>query len=160
MAIRNIVQGDDPLLRKKSRDVTDYNKRLHQLLDDMYETMQKAEGVGLAAVQVGALRRVIVVDVGDGKYEIVNPVITFRSEEEECAQEGCLSFPGEYGAVPRPAKVSIEGFDRHGAPVSYTGEGYLARAFCHEVDHLDGIVFHDREVEMPEGEDADGDIDE
>lgn len=150
MAIRQIIKDGDPTLRKVSREVTDFDDRLHQLLDDMYDTMQAANGVGLAAVQVGILRRVVVIDIGAGKYELINPVIVESSEETECASEGCLSYPGEYLPVPRPIKVRIEAKNRDGEAVSYTGEGLLARAFCHETDHLDGIVFRDLAIEEPE----------
>lgn len=149
MALRNIVKGDDPILRKKSRVVTDFNERLHTLLDDMKETMEEADGVGLAAVQVGVLRRAVIVDVGEGLIELINPVVTEISDEEECTLEGCLSFPGESAYVYRPVTATVEAQDRYGNPITYTGEGLLARAFCHETDHLDGKVFHDFAVEPP-----------
>lgn len=158
MALRNIVQGTDPILKKKSRPVTVFDKRLHILLDDMAETMRNANGVGLAAVQVGVLRRVVTVDVGEGVIELVNPVIAGQSEETVTAPEGCLSYPGEAGIVERPAHVTVEALDRNGDPVKFTGEELLARAFCHEIDHLDGVVFKDRATEVYEddGEEEDG----
>lgn len=140
MALRNIVIKGDPVLFKKSRTVEKFDDRLITLLDDMKDTMQHAEGVGLAAVQVGILKRVVVIDVGDGLLELVNPVIT-KSEGEQRESEGCLSFPGEYGITLRPAKVQVKAQDRYGKWHVYTGEGLKARAFCHEIDHLDGIVF-------------------
>lgn len=148
MALRRIVGGDDPILRKKSRDVTVFDRRLHQLLDDMAETMQRACGVGLAAVQVGVLRRVIVIDMGEGVIELVNPVIIDRSEETEGLYEGCLSFPGESGFVERPKSVTVQAQDRHGNLFVKTGEGLLARAFCHEIDHIHGILYKDLATEI------------
>jgi len=153
MALRNIVKGSDPLLRKKSRPVTVFDTRLHTLLDDMVQTLHNVGGAGLAAVQVGALRRVFIVDVGEGVTELINPVITSRSAETESASEGCLSFPGEYGMVERPLKVTAQAQDRFGDPITVTGEGLLARAICHEYDHLEGIVYKDLATEMFEEED-------
>lgn len=150
MATRTIITGGDESLRKKSREVTVFDQRLHTLLEDMAETMHQANGVGLAAVQVGVLRRVVVVDVGEGVIELVNPVITQRSNEEVCTIEGCLSFPGEAGMVPRPKWVTVQAQDRNGDLMTITGEEMLARAFCHELDHLDGVVFHDRAERMLE----------
>lgn len=140
MAFRNIVKKEDPILYKKSRVVEKFDDRLAMLLDDMKETMERAEGVGLAAVQVGVLKRVIVINVGDGLLELVNPEIT-KTEGEQRESEGCLSFPGEYGVTLRPAKVQVKAQDRNGKWHIYTGEGLKARAFCHEIDHLDGVVF-------------------
>lgn len=140
MAFRNIVKKEDPILYKKSRVVEKFDDRLAMLLDDMKETMERAEGVGLAAVQVGVLKRVIVINVGDGLLELVNPEIT-KTEGEQRETEGCLSFPGEYGVTLRPAKVQVKAQDRNGKWHIYTGEGLKARAFCHEIDHLDGVVF-------------------
>ncbi len=140
MALRNIVKKGDPILFKKSRVVEKFDTRLCILLDDMAETMRQAEGVGLAAVQVGVLKRVVVIDVGDGLMELINPEIT-KAEGEQRESEGCLSFPGEYGVTLRPAKVQVKAQDRNGKWHIYTGEGLKARAFCHEIDHLDGVVF-------------------
>ncbi len=142
MAIRNIVTEGEPVLRKVCRPVTEFNERLWTLLDDMTETMHKAPGVGLAAPQVGVLRRVIVMDVGDGVIEAVNPEITERSGEQT-GEEGCLSFPNKWGTVTRPYKVRMKAQDRHGKWFYLTGEDLLARCMCHEIDHLNGVVFLD-----------------
>lgn len=155
MALRNIIKDSDETLRKKSRQVTVFDARLHQLLDDMAETMTEANGVGLAAVQVGVLRRVVTIDVGEGLIELINPVITEASEEMICIAEGCLSYPGESGMVPRPKRATVEAQDRNGDPITITGEDLLARAFCHELDHLDGIVFWDRVVDVEDDDDTD-----
>lgn len=150
MALRNIVIDGDPILLKKSRVVEKFDDRLHMLIDDMIETMRDAEGVGLAAVQVGVLRRVIVIEIDDKLYEVVNPEITFASDDIECSPEGCLSFPGESAVVPRPYRVTVKGQDRHGNDIELEGEGFLAKAFCHEIDHLNGIVFLDKALEGEE----------
>lgn len=155
MALRNILKFGDPTLRKKSRDVTVFDKRLHQLLEDMADTMHEANGVGLAAVQVGVLRRVVTIDVGEGVIELINPVVKDTSEETIIRSEGCLSFPGQWGLVERPAKVTVEAQDRHGNPITVTGEEMLARALCHETDHTNGIVFIDLASEMLEDDDDD-----
>ncbi len=151
MALRKIVTGEDPVLRKTSRTVENFDEKLGVLLDDMAETMYKAEGVGLAAVQVGILKRVVTIDVGDGLIELANPDITESSGTQEDS-EGCLSFPNEFGIVERPNQVTVKAFDRSGKPVEYHGTGLLARAFCHEIDHLDGVVFKDKVKEMLEPE--------
>lgn len=151
MAIRQMVYEGDELLRKTSREVTVFDQKLWTLLDDMAETMAKEQGVGLAGVQVGILRRVVVIDVGEGRIELVNPVIV-RSSGSQMDSEGCLSFPGQYGMVERPDQVTVKAQDRHGKFFEMTGTGLLARAFCHELDHLDGIVFKDRATEMLEPE--------
>ncbi len=147
MALRNILTDDEPSLHKKCRVVTDFNKRLHNLLDDMAETLQHADGVGLAAPQVGVLRRVALVletnvSEEDEPYliELINPVIT-ASEGEQHEPEGCLSVPGEYGIVKRPEWVRVHAQDRYGNEFDVEGSGLTARCFCHELDHLDGIVF-------------------
>lgn len=142
MALRTIIKTGNERLRKKSRPVTEFNERLWTLLDDMYETMQKSEGVGLAAPQVGILRRAVVIDIGEGLVELVNPVITERSGDQY-GSEGCLSIPGEYGMVHRPQKVSVQAQDRKGKTIKLDAEGYLAVAVCHELDHLDGVLFTD-----------------
>ncbi len=149
MAIRNIVKKGDEVLRKTSREVTEINGRIITLLDDMYETMVDDNGVGLAAVQVGILRRVVVIDIGEGKIELINPKI-IKTEGEQREIEGCLSCPGESGYTLRPMKVTVEALNRKGESFTVTGEGLLARAFCHELDHLDGILFTDKAVEMLE----------
>lgn len=145
MAIRNIVRSGDPILAKKSREVEKFDARLWQLLDDMKQTMYNANGVGLAAVQVGTLRRAVVIDCGDGYIELVNPEI-IDSEGEQFAEEGCLSFPGETGVTCRPAVVKVKAQDRNGKWCIYKGEALKARCFCHEIDHLDGIVFKQRVI--------------
>lgn len=142
MAIRNIVKDGDPVLRKISRTVTVFDDRLATLLDDMAETMHAADGVGLAGPQVGVLKRLCVVDVGDGVVELINPVIDL-AEGSQTGAEGCLSCPGLYGVVERPMKVTVHAQDRHGKTFSVTGEELKARAFCHEIDHLNGILFKD-----------------
>ena len=146
MALRNILKEGDERLRKKSRPVTDFNERLWKLLDDMYETM-KDGGVGIAAPQVGVLRRAVVIDVGEGKHELVNPVIVEQSGDQ-CGGEGCLSIPGQYGLVHRPAQLRLKAQDRYGKPFELEAEGYFAVAVCHEVDHLDGILFIDKAERM------------
>lgn len=143
MALRNIVKEGDPILRKTSRSVLNFDERLSTLIDDMLETMYDADGVGLAAPQVGILRRVCVVDIGKDAYELINPVI----ESEEGSQhesEGCLSCPGQSGITERPMKVTVRAQNRKGESFTVTGEGLLARAFCHEIDHLNGILFKDK----------------
>lgn len=146
MALRNILKEGDERLRKKSRPVTDFNERLWTLLDDMYETM-KDGGVGIAAPQVGVLRRAVVINVGEGKHELVNPVIVEQSGDQ-CGGEGCLSIPGQYGLVHRPAQLRLKAQDRYGKPFELEAEGYFAVAVCHEVDHLDGILFIDKAERM------------
>ena len=148
MAIRNILRGDDPALRKHSRPVTNFNKRLHVLLDDMRETLIEANGLGLAAPQVGVLRRaVLIVDLSiesedpeDQIIELVNPRI-FEVSGEQTGSEGCLSIPGVYGLVSRPEEVKVRAQDRYGKTFVLRGKELTARAICHETDHLDGIVF-------------------
>ena len=140
MALRNIVKLGDPILNKTSRQVDKFDDRLSTLIDDMKETMYQENGVGLAAVQVGILKRVVVIDVGDGMMELVNPEITDKSGEQH-EIEGCLSLPGKSGVTLRPMKVQVKAQDRNGKWHIYTGEGLKARAFCHEIDHLDGILF-------------------
>ena len=148
MALRNIIKDGDPALLKKSRVITVFDSRLHQLLDDMAETMEDANGAGLAAVQVGVMRRVCIVDVGDGIVELINPKITEASSEVQTGPEGCLSFPGLYGTVTRPVKVTVEAQDRYGDLFTVEGEGLKTRALCHEIDHLDGIVFRTHATEL------------
>ena len=152
MAVRNIVLETDALLRKTSRPVEKFDERLWVLLDDMLETMQQANGVGLAAPQVGILRRAVIIDVGEGLYEMINPKIVWESEETQEDAEGCLSSPGEYGMVTRPMRVRAEYQDRHGKHCTVEGEELFARAICHELDHLDGRLFKDLATEMLEPE--------
>lgn len=140
MALRNIVKEGDDILNKKCRPVTKFDKKLAVLLEDMAETMRKANGVGLAAPQVGILRRVVVVDIGEGLIELVNPkIIAFSGEQT--GNEGCLSFPGQWGVVTRPDYVKLKAQDRNGDEFTIEGKELLARAFCHELDHLEGVVF-------------------
>lgn len=143
MAIRNIVKVGDDVLRKICRTQMTFDEKLWSLLDDMAETMYKAEGVGLAAPQVGILRRVCVVDVGDGLIELINPVITEKSGSQK-GSEGCLSVPDRFEEVTRPNKVTVKAQNRMGENIEIKAEGFLARAFCHEIDHLDGILYIDR----------------
>lgn len=145
MAIRNIVKDNDgyETLHKKCRPVTEFNHKLWSLLDDMAETMYQAQGVGLAGPQVGMLRRLFVIDVGDGIIEFINPEILETSGTQNGA-EGCLSFPGEYGMVERPNFVRVKAQNRNGEWFEMEGEELFARAVCHENDHLDGVVFKDR----------------
>ncbi len=145
MAIRKILELGDPSLRKVCKKQEKFDLRLHILLKDMADTLHKAEGVGLAAPQVGILRRVVVIDLGDeaGLRELINPEIIERSEETQCGREGCLSLPGRQGIVTRPMRVKVRAQDRHGRPFELEGEGLLARAICHELDHLDGILYID-----------------
>ena len=144
--IRKIVKLGDEVLRKESKPMQKFDLRLWLLLRDMADTMNKAEGVGLAAPQVGILRRVVVIDVGDenGLIELINPEIIAQEGEQE-GSEGCLSAPGRRGYVKRPNKVTVRAQDRKGKFFEITGEGLLARAFCHELDHLDGILYSDKE---------------
>ncbi len=142
MAKLKIVKKGMPALRCVCRPVTEITPRILTLLDDMADTMYAANGCGLAAPQVGVLRRIVVIDVGDGILELINPEIISR-EGEQREQEGCLSCPGEWGITSRPARVTVRALNREGKKVEYSGEGLLARAFCHELDHLDGKLFTD-----------------
>ena len=152
MAIRGIVKEGDEALTKKCREVTEFNERLSVLIDDMFDTMYEANGVGLAAPQVGILRRIVVIDVGEGPIELVNPVIIASSGKQK-AVEGCLACPGIYGYTKRPMHVKVRAQDRKGVFHEYEGEDLLARAFCHEIDHLDGILFRSHVVEYVNVED-------
>ena len=153
MAILNIVKFGDPLLRKVSKPVTEITPRIITLLDDMIETMRKAEGCGLAAVQVGVLRRIVVIEIEEGEvYVLINPrIIAYSGNQEEC--EGCLSNPGKYGITKRPAAVTVRALDRHGKEYDLHGEGLLARAICHECDHLDGKLYTDVQIKKLTRED-------
>lgn len=143
MAKRNIVKMGDDILRKVCRTQLNFDERLHQILDDMAETMYDADGVGLAAPQVGILRRYCIVDVGDGLIELINPVVVETGGSQE-GDEGCLSIPGRYEPVTRAMTVTVRAQDRFGNNFTVTGEGLKARAFLHEIDHLDGVLFIDR----------------
>ncbi len=140
MAIRNIVKYGDDVLTKKCRKVEVFDDRLASLIDDLFDTLYDSGGAGLAAPQVGVLKRVAVIDIDEGPYELVNPEIIEASGEQYGA-EGCLSYPGQFGMVKRPNKVKVRAQDRHGQWHEYEGEELLARAFCHETDHLDGNMF-------------------
>lgn len=143
MAIREVRVKGDEILYKKCKEVTKFDKKLHILLDDMYDTMKKHDGVGLAAPQVGILKRAVVIDTGDGKIELINPVIIEESGSQ-VGSEGCLSVPKVFGEVERPMFVKVKAQDRDGRWFEAEGEGLTARAFCHEVEHLDGKLFLDR----------------
>jgi peptide deformylase len=145
MALREIRKEGDDILRKKCREVEKIDQKVCLLLEDMAETLYHANGVGLAAPQVGVLKKVVVIDVGDGLIELINPEI-ISSSGSEIDGEGCLSIPGVWGKVERPAVVEVRAKDRYGNECTYTGEGLLARAFCHEIDHLDGKLFVDRVI--------------
>ncbi len=163
MAIRNIVKDGDDALLKHSRPVTEFNNRLHTLLDDMTDTLLESGGVGVAAVQVGVLRRAVIVietNVPEGEedkiIELVNPKIV-AWEGEQVGPEGCLSFPGQYGIVKRPDHVRVQAQDRNGNSFEVEGTGLTARCFCHEIDHLDGIVFTSRAQRMLKPEELEKD---
>lgn len=151
MAKRSIVRlGEDDILRKHCRAVERFDGRLAALLDDMAETMYDANGAGLAAPQVGILKRAVVVDAGGGLIELVNPEI-IRAEGARVGVESCLSVPDRCGTVERPEKVAVRAQNRRGEPIEITGEGFLAVALCHEIDHLDGILYIDRMIEDVSG---------
>ncbi len=155
MAIRNIIDESDERLFKKSRPVTAFDDRLHTLLDDMADTMYESNGVGIAAVQVGVLKRAVLVDVEydeDSLIEFINPVIVEHSGEQE-GREGCLSFPNLFGDVKRPNKVKVKAQDRYGEPFEIEAEEFFARAICHELDHIDGHVFTELAQNLMSGED-------
>ena len=154
MALRNILTVGDPTLNKHCRPYTEFGPRLHELLDDMRETLALADGVGLAAPQVGVLRRAVVVietnhpeDEEDRSLELVNPEI-IATEGEQTGREGCLSVPEECGIVTRPMVVTVRAQNRNGEFFEYTGEGLTARCFCHELDHLDGVLYTERASRM------------
>lgn len=151
MAIRTIREKGDPVLRKKARLVEKVDQRIQILIDDMIETMYEADGVGLAAPQIGILKRIFVVDIYDdtGVKVLINPEI-IESQGEQVEIEGCLSIPGESGTVRRPAYVKMKALNREGQEVVYEGTELLARAFCHELDHLEGILFIDKVIDKGE----------
>lgn len=140
MGIRKILTDKDPALHKVCKSVEVFDRKLHKLLDDMAETLEKANGVGLAAPQVGILRRVVIVDTGEEILELVNPTLV-ETSGEQCGPEGCLSVPGRYGLVTRPYRAKVRAQDRFGEWYEVEGEEIIARCFCHELDHLDGIVY-------------------
>ena len=143
MALRNIVKIGDDVLRKICRTQLTFDEKLAQTLDDMRDTMYEAEGVGLAAPQIGLLRRYCVIDVGDGLIELINPVIMEKSGSQ-LGSEGCLSIPNRFEEVERPMKVKVRAQDRNGNNFVLEAEGFKARALCHEIDHLDGVLYIDR----------------
>ena len=143
MALRTIRKNGDEILYKKCKEVKNFDKKLAILLDDMYQTMVKSDGVGLAAPQVGILKRAVVVDIGEGKIELINPEI-IKKDGSQIGQEGCLSVPGEWGDVERPEFVTVKAYDRFGKEFEISGHELLARAFCHEIDHLNGELFVDK----------------
>ena len=148
MAILNIIKEGEPTLRKKCREVTEITPRIITLLDDMRETLRDANGCGLAAPQVGVLRRVVIVDTEEtGTVELINPEIIEKEGKQE-ELEGCLSIPGKWGYTSRPMKVTVRAMNRKGETCTITGEGLAARAFCHELDHLEGVLFSDNAVHM------------
>ncbi|GHV34822.1 peptide deformylase [Clostridia bacterium] len=157
MALRQIVRVGDPVLLKTSRLVTNFDARLHTLLDDMAETMHGANGVGFAAVQVGVLRRVVVIETVQGElHELVNPEIVESSGEQQ-ESEGCLSVPGVWGKVVRPTNVTVKALDRYGKEYTLTGDEMFARAVCHELEHMDGKLFTEFVTEYDEPEDDEND---
>ncbi len=143
MAIREIRLKGDEILYKKCKEVTKFDKKLHILLDDMYDTMKEHDGVGLAAPQVGILKRAVVIDTGEGRIELINPVI-IKESGSQVGSEGCLSVPKVFGEVERPMNVTVRAQDRDGNWFEKDGEALTARAFCHEIEHLDGKLFLDR----------------
>ena len=152
MAILNILKEGDEALRKKCRPVEEITPRILQLLDDMHDTLDKAQGVGLAAPQVGVLRRIVIVEIGDKKYEMINPeIVAVKGKQEEI--EACLSVPDKYGLVKRPSWVKVRATDRNGNVYEAEGEGLMARCFCHELDHLDGTLYIDKAIDMYDPED-------
>ena len=149
MAIRIIRESDDEILRKKCKPVKAFNEKLHILLDDMAETMRANNGVGLAAPQVGMLKRAVVIDIGDGLLELINPEI-IETRGEIIQEEACLSLPNKSAYVERPEYVKVKAKNREFQDVEYEGEGLLARAFCHEIDHLNGILYTDKAIDESE----------
>ena len=147
MAVRNILTIGEETLRKKSREVTVFDRRLHILLEDMAKTLENAHGIGLAAPQIGILKRVVVIFDSEKRIELVNPFIIETLGEQQ-AVEGCLSIPGKYGITRRPETVTVIALDRKGNEFTITGSGLLARAFCHEIDHLNGVLYIDNVIRI------------
>ena len=154
MAIRNVRKDGDEVLRKKAKPVEEINNKIIQLIKDMADTMYKCEGIGLAAPQVGVLKRIVVVDTGEKLYELINPVIVSQSGEQSYI-EGCLSIPGIFGEVKRPAAVKVQALNTKGETVVIEGEGLLAVALCHEIDHLDGVLFKDKAIRLMDKDELD-----
>lgn len=149
MALRNIRKDGDDILRKKCKVVDEITPKIKVLLDDMLDTMYDAEGVGLAAPQVGILKRIVVIDAGEGPLKLINPEI-LKTEGSAIDTEGCLSVPGEQGSVERPERLTVKALNEKGEKIIIEAEGLLARAVCHEVDHLDGVLFIDKIIESEE----------
>jgi peptide deformylase len=147
MALRQIRQLGDEILQKKARPVTEVNDNTRALLDDMLETLRDKDGVGIAAPQVGVLRRVAVVEHEDVLYEMVNPRITESKGVQRC-DEACLSVPGKQGEIDRPRKITVEAFNRQGSPYTFKADDFLASVICHELDHLDGVLYIDKAVSI------------
>lgn len=156
MALRKIVIEGDDILLKKCRPVEKFDSKLHALLDDMAETLYDSGGVGLAAPQIGVMRRVCIIDIGEGLVEYINPVI-IETEGEHEVVEGCLSSPNEFGLVNRPIKVKAKAFDRDGEEFTVEGEDLFAQAMCHEFDHLDGVLFKSKAIRMLSKEELESD---
>ena len=155
MAQRQIRVDDDEVLRKVSKEIVKVNDRIKQLIDDMIETMYASDGVGLAAVQVGVLKRIVVIDVGEGPIVLINPEIT-SSSGKKTDLEGCLSVTECVGKVERPAKLKVTALDENLRKVEYCARDLFARAVCHELDHLDGVLFTDRALEIIDKKDLKG----
>ena len=155
MALLKIVKENEDLefLRRKSSEVTEITPRITELLDNMIETMRNANGCGLAAVQVGVLRRIVVIETEEGLFELINPVITKKTGEQQ-GMEGCLSLPGKWGITKRPQCVTVRALDREGKEFELTGYDLLAKAMCHEIDHLDGILYTDKVIKMLEADEV------
>ena len=145
MAVREVLQVGDDLLRKTSKEVKVFDEKLEDILDDMWETMYAFNGMGLAGPQVGILKRIVVMDVNNMRLELINPVI-LKSEGTDIEEEGCLSCGKIRGKVKRPMKVTVKAQDRYGYEFTITGEKYLARCLCHEIDHLNGVLFIDKTI--------------
>ncbi len=151
MALRNIVLEGDEILRKRAREVTEINERILMILDDMLETMREQDGVGLAAPQVGILKRILIVEIDGQVIELINPEI-LETEGVQAEDEGCLSIPGMIGTVERPEYIKIKGLNREGQEVTYEGTGLLSVALSHEYDHLDGILYTDKATNVREAD--------
>ena len=149
MALREIRKSGDEILRKKSREIQEVTDRVRTILDDMAETMYHAEGGGLAACQVGILKRLVVIDIGEGLLKLVNPEFVLQ-KGEQIVEEGCLSFPDVWGRLKRPERVVVRALDENGKEITVEGTGLLAKCLCHELDHLEGIVFKDKIIEFTE----------
>lgn len=147
MAARNLRYNNDPVLRRKCKEVTLVNDRIRQILNDMMDTLHKtSNGAALAANQIGVLRRLVVIDYGEYCYKLINPIIVGSSGVQECV-EGCLSFPNRFVKTIRPQKVTVQAIDEYGKTFLITGEDEIAKCFCHEIEHLDGIIFLDKAIE-------------